>query len=66
MVGYAKDNRLLMLDGRLQRITDWAREIGLEPGAIRHRLKTGMTVRQALTTPRNEQQAKRRAHGRVV
>lgn len=37
-----KDNRLLMLDGRQQRITDWAREIGLEPGAIRNRLKSGM------------------------
>lgn len=38
----------LTVDGVEKPLTDWARELGLKPYVIRHRLKIGMSAERAL------------------
>lgn len=44
----------LTLDGMTRHLNEWARVIGLHATTIRHRLATGMSVEQALTTPKRK------------
>lgn len=41
-------------NGKSQTIAEWAKEAGLPPDILRHRLYRGMTFAEALTTPRRE------------
>lgn len=44
-------NRWLMLDGRRQVLTDWAKERGLRRSCLEGRLRRGWSIRAAITTP---------------
>lgn len=49
--------RLLTHNNRTENIADWSRITGLSTSAIDYRLKTGMTVSEALTTPKSVNRA---------
>jgi hypothetical protein len=46
-----RNNVILEFDGRRQTVSDWARELGMSPQALNHRLKAGWSVEEALTKP---------------
>lgn len=43
-------NHIIEFDGRRQTLTQWARELGIEPPTLRSRLKGGMELSHALTS----------------
>lgn len=45
------DNHLLELDGRVQTLSQWAREMGMSNGALSMRIHAGWSVQDALTIP---------------
>ena len=47
-----RDTAYLTAFGRRRRIQDWAKDLGITPAAIRHRLKRGWPVEKAVTVPR--------------
>jgi hypothetical protein len=57
-----RDNHWLTAHGKRRRITDWARERGIATTTIRWRLKQGMSQEQAIFTPPDEAQQRRRKH----
>jgi hypothetical protein len=49
-----RTNHTITAAGRTQTITAWARELGVDPGAIRYRIdKMGWDPERAVTTPRS-------------
>lgn len=44
--------RLIEYDGRTQCLSRWAKEFGMSISLLRLRLEKGMTIKQALTTPK--------------
>lgn len=44
--------RMLTANGKTQTIAAWARELGMDPMAIKNRLRRGWSVERTLTTPR--------------
>ena len=48
--GPGRRSRLLEHDGRVQTMSQWAREFDLDPGTVHHRLKAGWNLADALTT----------------
>ena len=46
-----RDKRLITYDGRTQTITQWEKEIGVTHGVIRHRIRKGWSVTEAIETP---------------
>jgi hypothetical protein len=45
-------NRIIEFDGKRQCLRDWEKDLGLSSGAIHHRLETGWSIEEALSTPR--------------
>ena len=45
---------ILTLNGKKRHLAEWARELGISPAAILHRLDTGWSIKRALTTPKPE------------
>ena len=50
-----RPNRFLTFNGKTQCLTDWAAEIGCSAETLRGRLKSGMSVEEALTRPVQQQ-----------
>ena len=50
-----RNNRWLTANGETKILTDWARDLGIEPSAILHRLRAGWSEHDAVTTPRTPQ-----------
>ncbi|QDT09893.1 hypothetical protein [Planctomycetes bacterium K23_9] len=50
VVQQKSNSHLIRFRGRTQTLTAWAREVDLSPAALRSRLESGWTVREALTT----------------
>lgn len=49
------NNRLLSFKGQTKILADWARDLGVTPGALIHRLDyKGWSIKKALTTPKPE------------
>jgi hypothetical protein len=48
-------NRPLTFQGRTMNLSQWAREIGIKPGALFYRLKRGASIEEALTRPLRQQ-----------
>jgi len=46
-----RDNRLLAFNGKVQCVTSWAKEIGINPSSLHGRLCWGWSVERGLTTP---------------
>jgi hypothetical protein len=46
-----RTSRVLVLDGRTQTVSEWAREMGVRPGTILQRLHYGWSDRDAITRP---------------
>ena len=44
----------LTYQGRTQKMTEWAREVGLTADALRSRLRKGWSVHKALTTSKTQ------------
>lgn len=47
-----RTNRMITHDGRTQCLLDWAREAGITQQSLAARLKRGMSMKEALETPR--------------
>lgn len=48
-----RTNHMISADGRTQTITGWSKELGVDPAAIRYRIrKMGWSPERAVTTPR--------------
>jgi hypothetical protein len=47
-----RNNRTLTFQGKTQCMTAWEEELGLPRSTIKHRLKNGWSVEEALSTPR--------------
>jgi hypothetical protein len=47
-----RDNLKVLIDGREQTVTQWAREMGLSVLTVRGRISRGWSLRRALTAPR--------------
>lgn len=59
-LGYQGRSPLIEYKGRIQSMSDWARELGMEAPCLRQRLKRGMTVEQAFTATTAELKSKRK------
>lgn len=59
-LGYQGRSPLIEYKGRVQNMSDWARELGMEGPCLRQRLKRGMTVEQAFTATTAELKCKRK------
>lgn len=46
-----RNNRRILFDGKTQTLAEWVNETGLSSGAIRYRLSSGWSVKDALTIP---------------
>ena len=46
-----KSNRFLELNGRRMTVSEWGRDIGVDPDTILMRLKNGWSIEKTLTTP---------------
>jgi DNA-binding NarL/FixJ family response regulator len=46
--------KILTLNGKKRYLAEWARELGISPAAILHRIQSGWSVKRALTTPKPE------------
>lgn len=42
-------NRMIEFNGRTQSLADWAREIGIKPATLRHRIESGWSIEDAMT-----------------
>lgn len=49
------NNVLITFNGKTQTLAEWSRETGIQEGTIRFRMKSGWSVRDALTTPVQKQ-----------
>src|SRR4029077_10727805 len=49
---HKSNSRLLTLGKRTQTMAAWAREIGVNPAAILHRINAGWSNKEVLTTPK--------------
>lgn len=47
-----RTNRFLTAFGKTKILEEWSREFGITSGAIIHRIKNGMSIERALTTPK--------------
>lgn len=58
------DTTTLEWQGRVQSVSQWARQYGMKPGTLRRRLKvSGMSLEEALTKPLKKTWRGRRASG---
>lgn len=46
--------KILTLNGKKNYLAEWAREVGISPAAILHRIQSGWSIKRALTTPKPE------------
>lgn len=56
--GNKRSNRLFKFDGRVQKLSQWAREFCIDAGTLRNRLEKGWPIEEALTkSPMTPQEA---------
>lgn len=55
-----RSNRILEARGRAQTVTQWARELGINPSVIFCRLRSGWAVEAAIFTPKRDKRQNRK------
>ena len=58
-----RNNRYLTYQGKKQIISDWARELNINPTTLQNRLKRGWSVEKALSHPVHKEKRNRNAKG---